>query len=67
MGIEHEDVEIIASRHYSVYEGSLGSIVRFNDSYSYGKGHKCLLNSDIPSNLHEYNVIIIDMCSKKEI
>lgn len=50
------------SEKYSVYEGSLGKIIDTkNEKYE----HKyCLVNRDFPSNLHEYDIVIIDFSNK---
>lgn len=48
------------SNDFDVYNGSLGKKV--DVSYSYDLTKQLLLNHDLPKNLHEYDIIIDEMC-----
>lgn len=58
-------IKCLSDMHYHVYEGSLGKIVKVENSP--GSGHFCLLNYKNPANAHEYDVFIFDMSENDEI
>ncbi len=60
LDFEKEDVDLISSKDLECFNGSIGSRVEI--TYDLNSSTKyCLLNSDYPPNLHEYNVIVINM------
>ena len=56
---------ILFHEGYNLFRGSLGSLIRMKNEYNAGKC--CLLLSDVPENLHEYNILIFDMLNVDEI
>jgi hypothetical protein len=59
------ELKSISDSRFNVFGGSLGSIVRANNTP--GHGHFCLVNSLVPPNLHEFEILIIDLCSRREV
>lgn len=56
---------LLKESNYNIYAGSLGKLVDTNnEKYS----HKyCLLNYDFPPNIHEFDVVIIDLSNEEHI
>lgn len=52
--------EILDARGFNCYRGTLGSIVDIPNT-SARPSHQCLLAYDFPLNLHEYDIVIIDL------
>lgn len=52
--------QALQSRGFNCYAGTLGPLVKVpNDSP--GLSHPCLLNNNFPVNLHEYDIVIVDL------
>lgn len=58
--IEKPVAEALRSRSFNCYSGTLGCLVEVPNR-SYRDEHRCLINCDWPSNLHEYDVFIVDL------
>ena len=64
--INDEYVQFLKSHGFNCYPGTLGPVVTVpNDSSR--QEHKCLLGFKIPENLHEYDVVVIDLQNPSEI
>jgi len=59
-------VESLKSRGMNCLSGTLGSLVSVPNK-GYGASHQCLLNYEFPDNLHEYDVVVIDLQNKKTV
>lgn len=58
--LKQEDLELLQEKHDDIYVGTLGNVqklpvIQYNDVLP------VFLNFEIPSNLHEYDIIIIDL------
>jgi hypothetical protein len=49
----------LKEHNFNIYQGSLGKLIETNNKKY--KHKYCLLNNDFPSNIHEYDVVIIDL------
>lgn len=58
--------EELKSEGYNIYEGSIGKKVKVPNFKDY-QNHQLLLNFDFPSNLHEYDVFILDLDNPETI
>lgn len=65
LNLKKSNSSIIDEAGFYIYPGSLGSIVRVANEYN--TGHYCLLNSNIPKNLHEFDILIFDLHSVDEV
>lgn len=62
-----EDViKSLTKAKYNVYNGSLGSKIKIPNISKYDS-HQVLLNHRLPQNLHEYDIIIVDLDNFKTI
>lgn len=61
--------ESLRSRSMNCFSGTLGSLVSVpNKGYeSHQRTHDCLLNCRFPDNLHEYDIVVIDLQNKKTV
>lgn len=64
--LEQEIIEALQSKDLYCYSGTLGSQVKV-PNLSRGATHPCLLNFDLPPNLHEYDIVIIDLQKQESI
>ena len=53
-------------RGFNCYSGTLGPLVEVNNS-SPRSTKQCLLNFDFPQNLHEYDIMIVDLQRPKKV
>jgi len=58
--VNEEIAEALISRGYNCYKGTLGPLVEVPNT-SLGSSHECLLNFDFPPNLHEYDIVVVDL------
>ena len=66
--IEDEVVSNLKKKGLNVKSGTLGKAINVPNEDSYStRNHKCLLNYNLPENLHEYEVIILDLEDKGTI
>ena len=56
-----ECIEVLKSHHYDCYDGTLGPLVKVPNERGLYSQHYCLLNCSFPRNLHEYDIVIIDL------
>ncbi|MEG4420307.1 hypothetical protein QUA70_17210 [Microcoleus sp. LAD1_D5] len=64
--LDREIVEALGSKGLHCFSGTLGSQVKV-PNYDRYKSHECLLNFDFPPNLHEYDIIIVDLQDREPI
>ena len=55
-----ETIELLKKSGANIYNGTLGSKIKVPNS-SRRENHQLLLNFDFPPNLHEYDIIVIDL------
>ncbi|MBU2928205.1 hypothetical protein [Winogradskyella psychrotolerans] len=54
--------KILKEKGFNIYEGSLGKLI---DTKNQKYQHKyCLLNHDFPPNIHEFDIVIIDLSNE---
>ena len=59
-----DTIDSIRSKGFNVTSASLGRQILVPNNNRYDK-HLCLLNHNIPANIHEYDIICIDLASKE--
>jgi hypothetical protein len=64
--LDREIVEALQSQGLHCFSGTLGSQVKVPNSNRLD-AHQCLLNYHFPTNLHEYDIVIIDLKSQEPI
>ena len=64
--LQEETIFALKASGANVYEGTLGSKIKVPNT-TRNENHPLLLNFDFPSNLHEFDIIIIDLDSSKTI
>ncbi|MBD2066879.1 hypothetical protein H6F93_04930 [Leptolyngbya sp. FACHB-671] len=64
--LEQEIVEALRAKGLHCYSGTLGSQVKVPNSGRYDT-HPCLLNFNFPPNLHEYDIVIVDLQEQEPI
>lgn len=63
---ESEVIDSIQKRGFNIRSATLGTPIHVTNTKLYDKT-LCLLNFDLPSNMHEYDIIAIDMNEKEPI
>ena len=58
--INNEDIKKLKNSGFNIYEGTLGNKIKV-PNYSQREYHLLLLNFNFPPNLHEYDIVIIDL------
>lgn len=64
--VESDCVETLTSRGFNCYSGTLGALVEVPNR-SKGHRHQCLLNFDFPPNLHEYDIVVVDLQKQNKV
>jgi hypothetical protein len=64
--IEKNVTESLIDLGFNIYTGTLGSKIRV-PNINHNNNHQLLLNCEIPENLHEYDIIILDLDINKII
>ncbi|CAN1212615.1 Restriction endonuclease [Tumidithrix helvetica PCC 7403] len=64
--LEEEIVEALKDKGLDCFSGTLGSQVKV-PNLSTHTSHQCLLNYKLPLNLHEYDIIIVDLKDQEPI
>jgi hypothetical protein len=64
--LSQEIVEAIQSQNLDCYSGTLGSQIKVPNS-GLKNVHYCLLNYDFPRNLHEYDIVVVDLQGREPI
>lgn len=57
--------QLLIENGYKIYSGSLGKVIKLNvrDQYDYF----CLSDMDVPPNVHEYDMVIVDLSNEEYI
>jgi len=58
--IEQNVLKRLRQSGFNTYSGTLGNKISVPNSHR-GSSYQLLLNFDFPSNLHEYDIIILDL------
>ena len=66
LDIAQDDIELLRKSRLNIYDGTLGKRVKVPKN-SQEDNHKMLLNLDFPNNLHEYDIIIVDLDNKETV
>lgn len=66
LDIAKDDIELLTNSGFNIYSGSLGKRIKVPNTRS-KENHQVLLNFDFPPNLHEYDIIIIDLDNAQTI
>ena len=64
--IDNSDATLLRSKGYNCATGTLGEQVNIPNA-SRTDAHICLLRYDFPDNLHEFNIIVVNLQSVKTI
>jgi len=64
--LEEEVVEALRATGLYCFSGTLGSLVEV-PNLGRRDSHPCLLNSSFPPNLHEYDIVIVDLKDRESI
>lgn len=64
--LSEECIEALKSHKYECYLGTLGPIVEVPNMRR-DSNHLCLPNCEFPQNLHEYDIVIIDLQNKTTV
>lgn len=64
--IENEINEKLTNDGFNIYQGSLGKNVKVPNYKDY-QNHQLLLNFDFPTNLHEYDIFILDLDNEETL
>lgn len=64
--LDPEIIEALRDRGLQCFSGTLGSQVKV-PNFNIGDQHPCLLNFDFPPNLHEYDIVIVDLQAQDPI
>jgi hypothetical protein len=64
--LDQKIVEALKSKGLDCFSGTLGSQVKVPNLSRYDP-HPCLLNCNFPPNLHEYDIVIIDLKAQEPI
>lgn len=64
--IDDSSVKLLETNGFNIYSGTLGKKVNVPNSTK-KENHQLLLNFDFPSNLHEFDIIILDLESDTKI
>lgn len=60
------DIKHLQDKGFKIFNGTMGNRVQFTYSRDSTTNY-CILNNEFPSNLHEYNVLIINMNDDKVV
>lgn len=64
LDFQQDDLEKVRSKGFEIYNGSAGTKVEVSYSINI-RSRYCLLNYNYPSNLHEYDILIVNMISEQ--
>lgn len=64
--LDQEIIEALQAKGLHCFPGTLGSQVKVPNSGRRDQ-HSCLLNFDFPPNLHEYDIVIVDLQDREPI
>lgn len=63
---QDEDVDYLSQNGYNIFNGSLGTIIKVNNSEQ-NKGYCCLPNHKFPKNIEEFDIFIINSCDSESL
>jgi len=66
LDLDRDTISALRRAGVNIFEGTLGSKVQVENKRR-GDRHRLLLNYNFPLNLHEYDIIIIDLANSKTI
>jgi len=66
LDLDRDTISVLRRAGANIFDGTLGSKVQVPNKES-GYQHRLLLNNNFPPNLHEYDIIIIDLANSKTI
>ena len=66
LDLDRDTISVLRRAGANIFDGTLGSKVQIPNKES-GYQHRLLLNNNFPPNLHEYDIIIIDLANSKTI
>lgn len=64
--IDDSDFKFLQSKGFNCTSGTLGNLIEVPNTHQYDE-HQCLLNFDFPPNLHEYDIVVINLQTSKTI
>ena len=64
--IDNDTINLLEKNAFNIYSGTLGKKVKVPNT-TRKDNHQLLLNYDFPSNLHEFDIIILDLKSDTKI
>ena len=64
--VDDEIGECLKSTGFNCFLGTLGSSIEVPNQRQHDK-HQCLLNYNFPPNLHEYDIVVVDLQNQKKI
>jgi hypothetical protein len=64
--LDPEIIKALRDRGLQCFSGTLGSQVKV-PNFNIGDQHPCLLNFNFPPNLHEYDIVIVDLQAQEPI
>ena len=64
--LSDECLQALKSHKYNCFSGTLGPIVEVPNTHEYNY-HVCLPNCSFPDNLHEYDIVIVDLQNKRTV
>jgi hypothetical protein len=64
--LEQDVAAELKQRGYNCYTGTLGSIVEVNN-VSQSSTRRCRINYDFPPNLHEYDIVLVDLQNETRV
>ncbi|MDV3674253.1 hypothetical protein CMU30_06905 [Elizabethkingia anophelis] len=57
--------QLLIENGYKIYSGSLGKVIKLNVRGQYD--YFCLSDMNVPSNVHEYDIVIVDLSNEEYI
>jgi hypothetical protein len=64
--LRKETIDSLVNEGYNIYNATLGDCIQIPNKKRHDN-HQVLLNFDFPRNLHEYDIILIDLDNAKQI
>ncbi|GAB2770864.1 hypothetical protein GCM10027275_11970 [Rhabdobacter roseus] len=60
---DYDDVKLLINQGFDVHNGSAGNTLKFESIYS---SERCILDYSFPPNLHEFQVLIVNMINTEQ-
>lgn len=64
--IDDSDFKFLQSEGFNCTSGTLGNLIEVPNTHQYDE-HLCLLNFDFPPNLHEHDIVVVNLQTSKTI